>query len=28
MRVGENPLVVRKLRYYSDKEFAGIFDEA
>ena len=28
MRVGENPLIVRKLRYYADKEFAGLFDEA
>ena len=28
MRVGENPLLVRKLRYYTDKEFAGMFDEA
>jgi type IV secretion system protein VirD4 len=27
MRVGENPLIVRKLRYYADKEFAGLFDE-
>jgi type IV secretion system protein VirD4 len=26
MRVGENPLIVRKLRYYSDKEFVGLFD--
>ena len=26
MRVGENPLIVRKLRYYADKEFAGMFD--
>ena len=26
MRVGENPLIVRKLRYYADKEFAGTFD--
>ena len=26
MRVGENPLIVRKLRYYVDKEFAGMFD--
>jgi type IV secretory pathway TraG/TraD family ATPase VirD4 len=26
MRVGENPLIVRKLRYYTDKEFAGLFD--
>jgi len=26
MRVGENPLTVRKLRYYADKEFAGMFD--
>ena len=28
MRVGENPLLVRKLRYYTDKEFTGLFDEA
>ena len=27
MRVGENPLLVRKLRYYTDKEFAGLFDD-
>ncbi|MBA3896243.1 MAG: type IV secretory system conjugative DNA transfer family protein [Sphingomonadaceae bacterium] len=26
MRVGENPLIVRKLRYFADKEFAGMFD--
>ena len=26
MRVGEHPLHVRKLRYYADKEFAGLFD--
>jgi type IV secretion system protein VirD4 len=26
MRVGENPLIVRKLRYYTDKEFEGLFD--
>jgi type IV secretion system protein VirD4 len=26
MRVGENPLIVKKLRYYTDKEFAGMFD--
>lgn len=26
MRVGENPLIVRKLRYFDDKEFAGLFD--
>jgi hypothetical protein len=26
MRVGANPLIVRKLRYYADKEFAGTFD--
>ena len=25
MRVGENPLIARKLRYYADKEFAGTF---
>jgi type IV secretion system protein VirD4 len=28
MRVGEKPLIVKKLRYYADKEFAGMFDEA
>ena len=28
MRVGESPLIVKKLRYYADKEFAGLFDEA
>lgn len=28
MRVGENPLIVKKLRYYADKEFAGMFDAA
>ncbi len=27
MRVGENPLIVKKLRYYADKEFVGLFDE-
>jgi type IV secretion system protein VirD4 len=26
MRVGENPLIVKKLRYYADKEFSGMFD--
>jgi type IV secretion system protein VirD4 len=26
MRVGENPLIVKKLRYFADKEFAGVFD--
>lgn len=26
MRVGENTLIVRKLRYYADKELAGLFD--
>ena len=26
MRVGKNRLIVRKLRYYADKEFAGLFD--
>ena len=26
MRVGESPLIVKKLRYYADKEFAGMFD--
>ena len=28
MRVGANPLIVRKLRYFADKEFAGLFDES
>jgi type IV secretion system protein VirD4 len=28
MRVGESPLIVKKLRYYADREFAGMFDEA
>ena len=28
MRVGEKPLIVRKLRYYADKEFAGMFDDS
>ncbi len=27
MRVGKNPLIVLKLRYFADKEFAGLFDE-
>ena len=27
MRVGENPLIVKKLRYYADKEFAELFDD-
>lgn len=27
MRVGESPLIVKKLRYYADKEFAGMFDK-
>lgn len=27
MRVGESPLIVKKLRYYADKEFAGLFNE-
>ena len=26
MRVGENPLILKKLRNYADKEFAGLFD--
>lgn len=26
MRVGESPLIVKKLRFYADKEFAGMFD--
>ena len=28
MRVGETPLIVGKLRYFADKEFAGLFDES
>lgn len=28
MRVGESPLIVKKIRYYTDKEFAELFDEA
>ena len=28
MRVGESPLIVKKLRYFADKEFAGLFDAA
>ena len=28
MRVGESPLIVKKLRYYADKEFAGMFESA
>ena len=28
MRVGESPLIVKKLRYYADREFAGMFDAA
>jgi type IV secretion system protein VirD4 len=28
MRVGEDPLIVKKLRYYADKEFAGLFDQS
>jgi type IV secretion system protein VirD4 len=28
MRVGESPLIVKKLRYYADKEFEGLFDES
>ena len=28
MRVGESPLIVKKLRYFADKEFAGMFDSA
>ena len=27
MPVGEKPLLVRKLRYYADKEFAGRYDD-
>jgi type IV secretion system protein VirD4 len=26
MRVGDNPLILKKLRNYADKEFAGLFD--
>jgi type IV secretion system protein VirD4 len=28
MRVGKSPLIVKKLRYYADKEFAGLFYDA
>jgi hypothetical protein len=28
MRVGENPLIGKKPRYYTDKEFMGLFDLA
>lgn len=28
MRVGESSLIVKKLRYFADKEFAGLFDGA
>ncbi len=28
MRGGENPLIVKKLRHCTDKEFAGLFDPA
>jgi type IV secretion system protein VirD4 len=28
LRVGKDPLIVRKLRFYDDKEFAGMFDAA
>jgi type IV secretion system protein VirD4 len=28
MRVGENTLIVKKLRYFADMEFAGLFDDA
>ena len=28
MRVGESSLIVKKLRYYADKEFAGLHDSA
>jgi type IV secretion system protein VirD4 len=28
MCVGENPLIAKKLRYYIDKEFAGLFDSS
>ena len=27
IRVGGHPLIVKKLRYYADKEFAGMFDD-
>lgn len=27
MRIGENPLIVKKLRYYTDKEFAGMLGD-
>ena len=27
MRVGEDPLIVKKLRYYADKEFAGMVND-
>ena len=27
MRVGEDPLIVKKLGYYADKEFAGMIDD-
>jgi type IV secretion system protein VirD4 len=28
MRVGANPLIVKKLSYYADREFAGLSDRA
>jgi type IV secretion system protein VirD4 len=28
MRVGESPLIAKKLCYYTDKEFGGMFDQA
>ena len=28
MRVGESPLIVKKLRYYVDREFGGLFDSS
>jgi type IV secretion system protein VirD4 len=28
MRVGESPLIVKKLRYYADKEFGWKFDSS
>jgi type IV secretory pathway TraG/TraD family ATPase VirD4 len=28
MRVGENPLIVKKLRYYTDKEFTEMFEDS
>lgn len=28
MRVGADPLIVKKLRYYTDMEFAGMYDDS